>query len=207
MVEASLPGSPQIGLRERKKIKIRSEVQQHAIRLFLTQGYEATTVQQIADAAEISRSTLFRYFPTKEDLVVADAYDTLFLETVKAQPAELTPPMAVLQTLRAFASRLPPGYLDMERQRLGLIMATPQLRERMLGSYPEALRRIAAMLAARAHRSTDDFQMYLQAGDLLGVGLAAMVAAVDDPSVDYFTRFEAGLSQLDTVYTQKKTVR
>ena len=67
--------SPPIGLRERKKIKLRRSVQREALRLFAEQGYEDTTVEQIADAADISTTTFYRYFPTKEDVVLDDDYD------------------------------------------------------------------------------------------------------------------------------------
>ena len=76
------------GLRERKKQKTRWAIQEHALRLFAEQGYEATTVDQIAAAAEISPSTFFRYFPTKEDLVVEDEYDAVFIEGMRALPPE-----------------------------------------------------------------------------------------------------------------------
>src|SRR5580704_2257713 len=60
------------GLRERKKARTRASIREHALRLFREQGYHATTVEKIAEAAEISPSTFFRYFPTKEDLVLQD---------------------------------------------------------------------------------------------------------------------------------------
>ena len=72
------------GLRERKKQKTRWAIQEHALRLFAEQGYEATTVDQIAAAAEISPSTFFRYFPTKEDLVIEDEYDALLVEGLRS---------------------------------------------------------------------------------------------------------------------------
>ena len=85
------------GLRERKKQKTRWAIQEHALRLFAEQGYDATTVDQIAAAAEISPSTFFRYFRTKEDLVVEDEYDAL----LEAGPARhwirQVPPLAALR--------------------------------------------------------------------------------------------------------------
>jgi hypothetical protein len=82
---------PPIGLRERKKAKTRAAIQHHALRLFREHGYEETTVEQIAEAAEVSESTLYRYFPTKEDLVLWDEFDPLLIEAFRAQPPELTP--------------------------------------------------------------------------------------------------------------------
>jgi AcrR family transcriptional regulator len=61
-----------LGLRERKKIKTRQAIRREAFRLFDAHGFAATTVEQIADAAEVSPSTFFRYFPSKESLLLAD---------------------------------------------------------------------------------------------------------------------------------------
>ncbi|HZE33444.1 MAG TPA: TetR family transcriptional regulator [Actinoallomurus sp.] len=58
------------------------------IRLFREQGYDATTVEQITEAAEVSPSTFFRYYPTKEDTVLSDEYDSLIVDTLRAQPPD-----------------------------------------------------------------------------------------------------------------------
>src|SRR5438132_7606923 len=58
-----------VGLRERKKQRTRETIVAVATKLFLEQGYEATTTAQIADAAEVAPSTFFKYFPTKADVV------------------------------------------------------------------------------------------------------------------------------------------
>ncbi|MFH0519174.1 TetR/AcrR family transcriptional regulator [Streptomyces sp. M41] len=60
----------EIGLRERKKRRMYRTVSDTAIRLFLEKGFDAVSVAEVAAAAEISKPTLFRYFPTKEDLVL-----------------------------------------------------------------------------------------------------------------------------------------
>ncbi|MFI5676463.1 TetR family transcriptional regulator [Streptomyces cellulosae] len=63
-------GTGAVGLRERKRQRMYGNVSDIAIRLFLEKGFDAVSVAEIAAAAEISKPTLFRYFPTKEDLVL-----------------------------------------------------------------------------------------------------------------------------------------
>ncbi|MEU1270856.1 TetR/AcrR family transcriptional regulator [Streptomyces sp. NPDC005799] len=58
------------GLRERKKQRMFNDLSETAIRLFLEKGFDAVSVAEVAAAAEVSKPTLFRYFPTKEDLVL-----------------------------------------------------------------------------------------------------------------------------------------
>jgi len=83
------------GLRERKKAKTRAAIREQALRLFREQGYQGTTVEQIAAAAEISPATFFRYFPTKEDVVLQDDVDVLTMAAFDAQPPGLSPVAAV----------------------------------------------------------------------------------------------------------------
>src|SRR5215472_13540966 len=104
----TLEGSrPAQGLRERKKAKTRAAVQRHALRLFQEQGYDATTVEQIADAAEISPSTFFRYFPTKEDVVLYDPIDPILIAEFEAQPPELSPVQAMRRAIHGVFDRMP----------------------------------------------------------------------------------------------------
>src|SRR3954464_9320848 len=96
------------GLRERKKAKTRWAIQEHALRLFGEQGYAATTVDQIAAAAEISPSTFFRYFATKEDVVVQDQYDDLFVAAFR-EAGGSADPIATLRRMVADALKEMPA--------------------------------------------------------------------------------------------------
>jgi AcrR family transcriptional regulator len=64
--------SPTRGLRERKKQKTRETIVKVALELFAEQGYDQTTITDIANAAEVSRRTVFAYFPSKEDILFHD---------------------------------------------------------------------------------------------------------------------------------------
>src|SRR4029453_6737549 len=72
-------------LRERKRTRTRLMIQTEALRLFAEKGYAQTTIEEIADAAAISPRTFFRYFPSKEDVVLWDEYDPLALELLAAR--------------------------------------------------------------------------------------------------------------------------
>lgn len=76
------------GLRSRKKARTRLMVEDAALTLFAEQGYEATTVEQIAAKVEISTTTFFRYFPSKADVVLCqqDSYLPLLREAIIAYP-------------------------------------------------------------------------------------------------------------------------
>src|SRR4051812_710609 len=63
-------GTNEVGLRERTRRAVRAELVEIAVNLFLTQGFEATTVEQIAAAAGLSRRSYFRYFASKDDVFV-----------------------------------------------------------------------------------------------------------------------------------------
>jgi AcrR family transcriptional regulator len=85
------------GLRERKKVKTRLAIEDAALALFEKQGYEATTVEEIAAAAEVSTTTFFRYFPTKADVVLSEHGQQLpaLHRSILERPAEETDLVAV----------------------------------------------------------------------------------------------------------------
>src|ERR1700754_1588631 len=87
----------ELGLRARQRLRIERAIQDAATRLFLRSGFDAVGVDEIAAAAEVSKRTLFKYFPSKEDLVIGSCGDHAdeAARTVLARPAG-TGPLAAL---------------------------------------------------------------------------------------------------------------
>jgi AcrR family transcriptional regulator len=189
---------PAVGLRERKKARTKAAIQQHAMRLFHERGYAATTVEQIAAAAEVSPSTFFRYFPTKEDVVLYDALDPVLLEAFRAQPAELGPIQALRGAMWAVFGELPAEALAMQQDHDRLIRSVPELRARMLDEFAKSLRLFAEIVAERVGRRPDDPAVRTVAGAVIGVGISAWYTAGDhaDPK-DYLAVMDASLAHLE----------
>jgi AcrR family transcriptional regulator len=193
---------PAVGLRERKKARTKAAIQQHAMRLFRERGYPATTVEQIAAAAEVSPSTFFRYFPTKEDVALYDALDPVLLEAFRAQPAELSPLKALRAAMWSVFGELPADELAVQGERDALIRAVPELRARMLDEFAKNLELFAEIVGERVGRRSDDPAVRTVAGAVIGVGISAWYTAGSgaDPR-DYLAVLDASLGQLDAGLT------
>jgi AcrR family transcriptional regulator len=186
-----------LGLRERKKARTRAALQRHALRLFREQGYEATTVSQIAEAAEVSESTFFRYFPTKEALVMWDELDPPLIEAFRAQPPELGPIPALRAAMREVFARLPVAQVAEQRERWMLVTSVPQLRTALLDQFTGMLQETSELLAERSGRRPDDFAVRVLAGAVIGMAMAALLAAAEDPGADYISLLDQALAHLE----------
>ncbi len=196
MSEAPAAARP-YGLRERKKARTRAALREHALRLFREQGYHATTVEQIAEAAEVSPSTFFRYFPTKEDVVLQDDFDVLGTETFEAQPAELSPIAAFRAATTQMFATLTPEDLARFRETTELTLTVPEVRARALDEFARTIDEIAAAVARRTGRAPDDFAVRNVAGALIGVVMSATMPWSDAPADDLFERIDAALAHLE----------
>ena len=154
---------PAYDLRKRKRTKTRLMIQAEALRLFAEKGYENTTVDDIAFAAAISPRTFFRYFATKEDVVLWDerarhpAYDPIAADLGEARPDD----ESLAETLRALileavgaAYRQDPEQLLI---RTRLVSSVPELRARMLAQQARGGEMLAEQLAQKRGLPRDDF--------------------------------------------------
>lgn len=189
---------PRLGLRERKKAKTRAALQEHALRLIREQGYAATTIEQIADAADVSPSTFFRYFPTKEDAVLYDPYDPIFAAAFRAAPPGASSMQAMRIATRAVFGALPDEDRDRMRELLPLILAVPELRARTLDGIAQTARLCAVLVAEREGRSADDLAVRAFAGAVIGAMTAVLLAAVDDPRADFVALLDSALARLES---------
>jgi len=164
-----------LGLRERKKIKTRQAIRREAFRLFDANGYAATTVEQIADAADVSPSTFFRYFPSKETLLLADDLDPLILAAFEAQPPELSPNQAIRRAYKDVLAHLSEEQLEFENTRQRLMFSIPELKAAMYDEYYRTVNVMAELIGRRIDRPADDFEVRVFVGALTG----AMMAAYD----------------------------
>jgi AcrR family transcriptional regulator len=184
------------GLRERKKARTKAAIQQQALRLFRDRGYDATTVEQVAEAAEVSASTVFRYFPTKEDLVVSDDYDPLFIESFRAQPAGLTPIEAIRAAITVALKDLSAAELAAQRDREMLIFTVPELWAASLENINQGMALMASLVAERVGRDQDDAAVRTFTGAVLGVSLEVMLRWAKEPQLDVVAEIDGALARL-----------
>ncbi|TCR64065.1 TetR family transcriptional regulator [Bosea sp. BK604] len=138
------------GLRERKRRQTRERIAHAAQTLFLTNGFDATTIDEIAAAADVSKRTFFDYFPSKEDVIAAwqDRFGEVMAEAVAARPAG-EPLIKVVE--EALIGSVLASAADPQALALGkLIRETPALRGREQLKYVKLEQKLAAALAARA---------------------------------------------------------
>lgn len=173
---AGMDSGTAVPIRERTRRLAQTELTSVAQDLFLSQGYEATTVDQIAAAAGMSKRTFFRYFPSKDDLVIGkyDLFGDRMADAFDSRPAD----EPVWESLRrVFDITL--EYVQDDRQRARndamdrIVQSTPQLTAR----YLEKLQRVQVLLtgrvAARLGLSADD----AHPAAIVGAAFACMQAA------------------------------
>ncbi|WP_211253029.1 TetR/AcrR family transcriptional regulator [Glycomyces tenuis] len=111
-----------------KRERTRRVLAEHALELFERQGFEATSVGQIAAAAGVTEMTFFRHFGGKEQSVLTDPFDPVIAEAIGARPAAEAPLARTARGLRSALGELSETELGTVRRRVRLIACTPALR-------------------------------------------------------------------------------
>jgi AcrR family transcriptional regulator len=169
------------GRRERNKRKTRERLRDAALALFVDQGFEATSVHQIAEAAGVADRTFYRYFDSKEDLLLADARE-YFADVeafVASRPAEETPMATLLAVRPALEDR---WTLGVELLWLSSVISeTPAVRAHFLALAYDHHDRVAEIFAARAGAPPDDPGPLLWASAGISAFLNSITLYVRDP--------------------------
>ena len=168
--------SPGLTLAERKRQLVRDELAEAALRLLARQGFEETTVDDLAAAAGVSRRTFFRYFASKEDVVISSVVVVCegIVAEVAARPADEPAPLAIREAVKTVTLE---DFAEDREKSVALIRHTqniPALRARFAERQDLVRDDLAAALARRAGRDTPAPRDQFAAG----IGLLAFVGAL-----------------------------
>ncbi|CAL9439558.1 hypothetical protein SUDANB6_02211 [Streptomyces sp. enrichment culture] len=166
---APLPADrPPPGLRERKKARTREAIRSAAYALVREQGYDATTVEQIAERAEVSPSTVFRYFPAKEDIVLPDEDGPVLAEEFAARPADEPWTVSVRHVMRGAAAAGAGEDPEVTRLRTRLVAEVPAVRSRMAEGTWATGRLLGRVIAERTGLDADALEVRVVSMSLAG---------------------------------------
>lgn len=174
-----------MSLRERNAAQTRELVLDTAMTLFLDRGYDGTRMDEIAEAAGIGASTLYRYFPTKDSLVLGPlALGSQMVDELRARPPEEPLELALGHALSALLTTPRPdgGRL---RRLLQVVRATPALKVRVLEQYAAARSDLEVAVAERLGRPLGDVHCAMTAS--LTLSVLELLGDRDDGETDNAT--------------------
>lgn len=185
-----------LGLRDRKKQQTRDTIRREAMRLIDAGGYAGTTIEQIAEASDISPSTFFRYFPTKDSVLTASDLDQVTLDALAAQPPNIPTLQAFRRALDITMATVSAAEWQFERARLALVLSIPELKAAQFDVYGRTMVKLARTEATRLGRELDDFEVRATMGAIAG-GLMAVIDHSSDAAERMYRALdfiEAGMS-------------
>jgi AcrR family transcriptional regulator len=160
-------------LRERKKISTRAAIRRAALELFATRGYADTTVEQIADAADISPRTFYRYFGVKEAVLLADDQIAPIVAAFAKAPPELSIVAAYRHGVAEVFGALTPEERTIFEAGQRLTFAIPEARGLLYSEYIRLIDLITEALVERPDAPADELGRRVIAGAIVGVLMAA----------------------------------
>jgi AcrR family transcriptional regulator len=172
-----------MSLRERKRARTRRAIVDAATELFERDGYDETTIADIAAAAEIGTRTFFSYFASKEDLLFpeSDARVAAAIEAIANRGPDDGPAEILLQALHRIGDDSDEMVSRLAALRLRLIRTVPGVRGRALQIQLDAQTQIARHLAAAFPDELDEVGAAALTGAFVGAVSAALQVLLDDP--------------------------
>lgn len=183
------------GLRERKKIRTRETIRREALRLFAQHGYANTTVEQIAEAADISASTFFRYFSNKASLLIPDQRLTPIIDAFLAAPAHLSPIAAYRSAVQLMFGAMTEADWKRESERQSLLYSLTEGQAALYAQWMETIKILTHALSLRLGLPVGDPRLRITAGAMAGAMASVMHGNVMPPTdIDHALAFlDAGL--------------
>jgi AcrR family transcriptional regulator len=158
-----------MGLREMKAARSRQQMADVAIDLFLRDGYDETTMEQIAEQAEVGTTTLYRYYPTKDQLLLDPLIEAIDpTPHLRARPAQEPLDVALGEAMLAAASAFD-GADDRIVELRRLVDATAVVRAKLWDRYQTVRQELEAVIADRAGSAPTDLSVRASAGLVLAV--------------------------------------
>ncbi|NED98736.1 TetR/AcrR family transcriptional regulator [Phytoactinopolyspora halotolerans] len=164
----------ELGRRERKKIEAMHHIQRVALDLFEADGYDAVTIERIAAEAEVSPSSVYRYFGTKERIVLYDEYDPQLVEAFDRELAGHDPVTALQGALSTVFREIMREDEELIRRRIRLAMNHPTVRSELIRDSEETEAQVRAIIARRTGRSADDLDILVVTAAIVRAFMAAL---------------------------------
>lgn len=163
-----------MSLRERKKQQTKQRIQDEAFQLVRVRGFDATTIAAIADAADVSPSTVYRYFGTKEGVLLWDeleppSWDLLAAELERRPPLEAL--LATFEQVIQIGFHLPDAAI---RERIRLLFELPELRSAFRDAMAAYERQLATVIVERTEED------WLGARVMAAVAIGTLAAVIED---------------------------
>jgi TetR/AcrR family transcriptional regulator, regulator of mycofactocin system len=186
----------------RRRITSRAELEQVAFDLFDRQGFERTTVDDIASAAGIGRRTFFRYFPSKNDVAWGDFEAELerMRRRLRAAPAG-APLMDAIRHAVVDFNRVAPDQIPAHRRRMALILRVPALQAHSTLRYAAWRQVIADFVAERTGLRPDMLLPRTVAHAMLGVAVAAYEQWLESGDGDLCDLLDTAVLALSSAWT------
>jgi AcrR family transcriptional regulator len=176
-----------------KAERTRAALLRAALELFDERGYESTTAAAIAERAGVTEMTFFRYFPSKDSVLVADPYDPLIADAIIRQPAGVSPIAAAIGAIAEGWKSVPPPASTEVRDRLRIVSRTPSLRGAIARNNAATEAAISGALVARGASPSD---ARIAAAATMGALTAALLEWADGEDPDLGSAIDAALRVL-----------
>lgn len=165
---------PTLPLRERKRLRAMRRIQSVALELFDEEGFDAVTIERIAELAEVSPSSVYRWFGTKEQLIIWDEYDPAALRAFQERLADAEPMEALREVVRLTMGAAFGDDAERVKLRLRLAFTNPSVEAASILQTHEMAQLIAGIIASYRGSNPDDLDIQVAAHGFVGALLGAL---------------------------------